>query len=273
MFGYVMPNRDELKIKEERAYRAYYCGLCHEIGRQTHAGRLTLSYDMTFLAMLLDSLYDTQKTFRKRGCLFHPFNRHACVLSPAVAYASKMSILLSYDNFLDKWHDEKNPAGFLGSLMLRRKRKKIAKEYPRQSRAVAEYITALHRCEEENCADMDMCAGLTGEMLAEIYDMNEDEWSSDLKNLGFFIGKFVYLADAYDDFDRDKIKESYNPFIQYLTIHPDTDIKAYGMELLTMMAAEAAKYFERLPLVDNIEILRNTLYSGVFVKINSKHRK
>ena len=29
MFGYVRPNRDELKVRELRDYEALYCGLCH----------------------------------------------------------------------------------------------------------------------------------------------------------------------------------------------------------------------------------------------------
>ncbi len=272
MFGYVMPNREELKIKEERTYHAYYCGLCHQIGRQVGAGRLALSYDMTFLTMLLDSLYDGRRYLGKRRCLLHPFKKHWVVESEASEYAAKMNILLAYDNLLDKWHDERNIGGFFGSLFLKVKKRRIAARYPRQSKAVADYIEALHKAEEQKSPDMDLSAGLTGQMLAEIYDWREDEWSRDLRGLGFFMGKFVYLADAYDDYEKDKKKGAYNPFIEYEKTHPDTDIKAYGKELLVMMAAEAAKCFERLPLVDNIEILRNTLYSGVFIKINREKK-
>ncbi len=272
MFGYVMPNREELKIKEERTYHAYYCGLCHQIGKQVGAGRLALSYDMTFLTMLLDSLYDGKRYLGKRRCMLHPFKKHWVVESDASEYAAQMNILLAYDNLLDKWHDERNLGGFLGSLLLKARKKRIDRLYPRQSKAVADYIAALHEAEEQQSADMDLCAGLTGRMLAEVYDWREDEWSRDLKGLGFFIGKFVYLADAYDDYEKDKKKGAYNPLVEYEKSHSGIDIKVYGKELLTMMAAEAAKYFERLPLVDNIEILRNTLYSGVFIKINQERK-
>ena len=55
MFGYVRPNRDELKVRELRDYEALYCGLCHALGRR-HGffARFFLNYDFTFLAMLLD---------------------------------------------------------------------------------------------------------------------------------------------------------------------------------------------------------------------------
>ncbi len=273
MFGYVIPNRDELKIREDRIYRAYYCGLCHEIGRQVGAGRLALSYDMTFLTILLDSLYDGERYVGKRRCALHPVKKHPVVESEASTYAAQMNVLLAYDNLLDKWHDERNIGGFLGSLMLKARRKKIAMKYPRQSKAIADYMEALHRAEEEKSADMDLAAGLTGQMLAEIYDWKQDEYSRDLRGLGFFIGKFVYLADAYDDYEKDLKKGSYNPLVEYEKTHKDTDIKTYGRTLLEMMAGEAARFFERLPLVENMAILRNTLYSGVFVKINKEKKE
>ena len=59
MFGYVIPNQAALDDEAKARYRTAYCGLCRRIGA-LHGlrGRLTLSYDLTFLDLLLSSLYE-----------------------------------------------------------------------------------------------------------------------------------------------------------------------------------------------------------------------
>jgi len=56
MFGYVVINKPELKFKEFDVYKSFYCGLCYSLrSRYGFVGQFTLSYDMTFLVMLLTS--------------------------------------------------------------------------------------------------------------------------------------------------------------------------------------------------------------------------
>ena len=198
MFGYVTVNQDELKIKEWKRYRAYYCGLCHTLKEVAgQKARLTLSYDMTFLTMLLDDLYDCKQEAGECRCVVHPVKKHAYIKSEASRYAAKMNLLLCYDNLLDDWQDEKNAGAALAAAAIRNARQKVAKEYPRQARAVENYIEKLHACEKKRETNLDVAAGLTGEMLAELFCWKEDEWQTDLRGLGFYLGKFVYLMDAY----------------------------------------------------------------------------
>ena len=262
MFGYVTVNKRELKIKDWERYHAYYCGLCHALRQVAGVkARMTVSYDMTFLAMLLDDLYDFEKTEGKRRCVVHPVSRHEYVLSEASIYAAKMNLLLCYDNLLDDWKDDKNPVAYAGATLLRRARRQIAAEYPRQTRAVETYIEKLNLCEQKKETNLDVAAGLTGEMLGELFCMKEDEWHDDLYQTGFYLGKFIYLMDAYEDMEKDLKKGNYNPF---LLCHGTTKNVELAEESLTMMAAKAAEGFERLPLVENIEILRNILYAGIW---------
>ena len=49
MFGYVTVCEPELKMKDFRKYRSYYCGLCQELKEKYgFSGQMTLTYDMTF---------------------------------------------------------------------------------------------------------------------------------------------------------------------------------------------------------------------------------
>lgn len=264
MFGYILVNKEELKIKEWNRYRAYYCGLCHALKEAGGTkARMTVSYDMTFLTMVLDDLYDCSKEEGACHCAVHPIKKQRYIKSEASLYAAKMNLLLCYDNLLDDWKDEHDVAAKAAAAFLKGARKRIAGEYPRQAKAVEQYIEKLHECEENEETNLDVAAGLTGEMLAELFCYKEDEWQKDLRALGFYLGKFVYLMDAYEDMEKDKKKKNYNPFL----LQGETaGTQELAGQSLNMMAAGAAEHLERLPLVENLEILRNILYAGIWNK-------
>ena len=274
MFGYVIVNKDELKIKEWNHYRACYCGLCHSLKEVAGTkARMSVSYDMTFLAMLLDDLYDCPKEEGQSRCVVHPVKKHAFVKSEAFLYAAKMNLLLCYDNLLDDWRDDRNVAAAMAAAAIRKARMKVAVEYPRQTRAVEKYMEKLHDCEEKRETNLDVAAGLTGEMLAELFCWKEDEWQKDLRRLGFYLGKFIYLMDAFEDMEKDNKRGNYNPF---LLSRGKIKNEELAEQSLNMMAARAAENFERLPLVENLEILRNILYAGIwgrYEKVKAKREQ
>lgn len=184
-----------------------------------------------------------------------------------------MNILLSYYNLLDNWVDEKKVTSEVMVKALQKHVDKISSTYERQSTAVRTYIDKLSAFEKEGKADIDIPAGYTGEMLSEIFVYKEDEWSDTLRAMGFYLGKFIYLMDAYEDIKKDKETGNYNPF-KNIWADEDFDDKAY--DILTMMVAECARQFEMLPIIEEVEILRNILYSGIwskYVAIKNKRMK
>lgn len=271
MFGYVTVNENELKIKEFKIYREYYCGLCHALGKRIPgAGRLTLTYDMTFLVILLDGLYDLESEYCMKRCAPHPVKSHSCIMCEATDYAADMNIILSYYNLQDRWYDSKNVAAFFGAGAIKGRMTKISEKYPSQKSAVINYLTTLHRIEEEKSDDPEAAAAATGEMLGTVFAWRDDVWKKTLYELGFSLGRFVYYADAYNDFEEDRKKGMYNPFIIYAEKNGEDKVKGFAKEALTITAADAAKAFERLPVVENIDILRNILFSGIWSKIKDE---
>lgn len=284
MVGYISVNMDELKIKEYREYRGWYCGLCRQLAKKGGASaRLTLSYDMTFLYMLLGSLYDEKVTRVECRCPLHPVMKHLACETGAAEYAADMGILLSYYDLLDDWADEKKFSSKAVSLALKKKVKEIAEKYPEKYHAVKKYIKNLHKCEKrekqksEKEENLDLAAGYTGEMLGEIFVYKKDLWEDALRRMGFYLGKFIYLMDAWEDIEQDCRTGNYNPLYSvYKTMEAEKTEEGkqkfdeYITGLLEKMAAECCRAFEVLPIVDNVEILRNILYSGIWYK-NKKH--
>lgn len=273
MFGYVIANQDELKIKEYNLYRSYYCGLCQML-RQKYGlkGQMTLTYDLTFLILLLADLYQDEPDDSTCRCIAHPLTRHPVKTSRFTEYASDMNLLFSYYQCEDDWHDEKKFTRMLGSAALRHTVQKITMTYPEKTSVIKKWLASLHTYEENKTGGIDNASGCFGHILAEIFAWRADEWESDLRNMGFYLGKFIYLADAYEDLEKDISSDNYNPFIP-ICQEPDFEDRCH--QILTMMLAEACRSFERLPLADNVSILRNILYSGVWThyEIVKRNRK
>ena len=137
MFGYVTTNMEEMKIKDYRKYRAFYCGVCQDL-KEYHGqiSRLTLTYDMTFLAVLLNGLYESEISEEKHFCAPHPLKKHLCYRNEITAYVADMNVLLSYYNLLDDWIDEKKAVSLAGARALQKDVAELKEKYPRQAAAI-----------------------------------------------------------------------------------------------------------------------------------------
>ena len=265
MFGYVTVNKPELKIRDFETYHAYYCGLCRTLHtRYGRSGQLTLSYDMTFLALLLTALYEPADARRyTERCVIHPARRHEAVVNRYTEYAADMTILLSYFNLQDNWADDRDVKSRALALKLKGDVKKLAVRYPRQWKALLQYMKGLKKAEADRDRNLDAASGMTGDMLAEIFVCDEtDVWAPVIRQLAFYLGKFIYLMDANDDLEKDRKSGSYNP---WLLQEPQYD-EAARKNILNMIMAESAMALEHLPIVEHIDILRNVIYSGVWTK-------
>ena len=264
--------KEELKFREFDRYRGYYCGLCRAIGQRCgKACRMALSFEMTFLAMLLTSLYEPETGSQMRRCAFHPVQKRLMLGNEAVDYCADLSALVSYYDLRDGWEDERRVDRLAGSALLAKAARRAGEALPRQRQAVERYVEALHDVERRNEQNLDAAANLTGDMLGELYVMKRDVYERDLRELGYYLGKFIYLCDCYEDIERDVKKRSYNPLIARSGA---PDFARDCETMLSDMMARAAQAFERLPLIEDAPIMRNILYSGIWLRFeNASERR
>lgn len=269
MFGYVTIDKPEMKIRDYYQYKGYYCGLCHEL-RDVYGirGQMTLTYDMTFVVILLSSLYEEKTTMTTRRCGVHPVKKIPILRGAMTRYGADMNILLTYYHFMDDWQDEKSLPGLTGVHMLHKKAQKVEKEYPRQAAVFRRQLKALRMLEREDCQDLDAAAGCFGRLMEELLVLRQDEWEEKLRRMGFYLGKFIYLMDAFEDLPKDREKGLYNP-LKDLWERYAGDRERFSQDcgqMLEMMISECSSVFEQLPCLMEADILRNILYSGVWVK-------
>lgn len=270
MFGYVTANWKELTKPQKDRYGSIYCGICR--GIQTRSGntaRLTLSYDMAFLAALLMSLYEPEERTGKNACLIHPIHHRPWVDNAFVRYAADMNVVLSYYNALDDWQDDGNLAAKLLANSLEKHLQALKDRYPRQYQAIRDCIARLSQLEKESCPNPDEPAACFGQLMGELLVYQEDLWAPTLRQVGFHLGRFIYMADAAVDYRRDLRKRKYNPFLAMGT----GEDWARWEEYLVLAMGRCTAYYEKLPLVQDKALLDNILYSGVWVNFRGKGAK
>ena len=263
MFGYVTANGKDLDKVQKQRYGAVYCGICRQIReRSSQAARLSLSYDMAFLALLLMSLYEPEEFSGKKACGLHPLKPRPWVDNRYIRYAADMNVALAYYKALDDVQDDGSKTARLASSVLEKSLPEIEAQYPRQCKAMADCIAELSRLEKENCPNPDLPATCFGQLMGQLLVYEEDMWAPTLRQMGISLGRFIYLLDAAVDFRKDKKQGKYNPF---LAISDTEDLQKWEQHLVMDMA-RCTQYFESLPLVQDKPLLDCILYSGVWME-------
>ena len=272
MFGYVRINQPEMKFRDYDVYHAHYCGLCEALKRRHgRVGQLTLNYDMTFLSLLLSALYEPEIQERCRRCLVHPLHEHCERSSEYADYAADMNILIAWRKCMDDWRDEKKHVRRIMASLLGRKLKAVRAAYPDKMAVLEQAFDELQTAESA-CAEMtdpdnaavDRLSGLFGNIMAELFVYRKDRWEQDLRTMGFALGKFIYLCDAWEDREEDRDRHRFNVLDLYSPSSEDMEPEIEN--LLTLLMGECTRAFERLPIVRDTDILRNILYSGVWTR-------
>jgi len=266
MFGYVTANIEALSKDELKTYRGIYCGLCRSLKeRHGNLSRIMLTYDMTFLILVLSSLYRYDDIYGDERCIIHPIKKHCFVENEITSYAADMSVALVYNKFIDDWNDDNNLSAKLYASITKNDYKHVCRRYPRQCTAIEKCLFDLGNIEKQGIIVPDIPANIFGALLGEIFVYKDDEYSHILRKSGSALGRFIYIMDAWDDLEKDIKKERYNP----LTSTSSSSIKP----ILTMILSESAEYLFSLPLEKNINIMKNIIYSGVWMRYSVKESR
>jgi hypothetical protein len=278
MFGYVLPEKPELKIKEYELFRAYYCGVCKSIGQKWgQLPRVVLNYDCTFLALLLSAIYEDNMSVKKQRCIAHPVKKHSYIeKNKFIDYASDINILLAYYNLKDNWVDDKQIISGAGMAILGKAYKKIYKKYTAKCEQIEKHLLFLAQLEKDNCKSMDQAAEPFARLMETIMDFEPSGEKNNsiaaLKWLGYNLGKWIYIIDAYDDLEEDIKKGSYNPLARQfeLSSKPDAqqqiDISKRVEFNLTYTLSAIAKCVDLLNLKHSRGIIENIVYMGMLRK-------
>lgn len=259
MFGYIMADEKQLSEEEVARYREVYCGVCRSLKDQNgQLCRLTLTYDMTFLALLLNSLYEPVEEKGSARCGAHPAKAQPFATSECTEYAADATVLLAYHKLMDDWHDDRKVSRRAMAQALSRAYREASARRPEMAQAIESGMADIRNIERCGDASLDAAANRFGAILGHVFSYRNDFWTGELSRMGAWLGKFVYLMDAVMDYAEDAKSGSYNPLVA-AGVEPSD-----ALEALRGVVAQAAGVFERLPFEQDIHILRNVLYAGLW---------
>lgn len=296
MFGYVTPLKDELKIREYEVFKSYYCGLCFHIKK--HFGnlpRMILNYDMTFLALLLDSLNPKESEPTPKVCMTNPFKKKPVLLdNEALSYAAAMNVALVYFKLLDDKQDEHSLKSSFLALGLKPYKNKFPSSMHAIYNIIEENLSKLTALEtHKDFSSIDEIAHPFSLIVAHIFKDYPFEIVDDtpatrehLYQFGYCLGKWIYIIDAIDDLENDMAKDKFNPLdflynkeaLAFEKFFPQ--IKDRVSFTLLSCGASIKEQLESLPLQRNETILQNVISLGMMdqythvmhhCKCNKKH--
>ena len=268
MFGTLTANTELLTEEQLARYKACYCGLCRSLKeRHGQLGRLTLNYDLCFLVLLLDSLYEPELRQGDEPCIAHPRKARPWQRSGYSDYAADMTVALAYYKCRDNWQDEGSPLALAEAAALRRSYERVRKQWPRQCSAIEAQLNALREQERRPIPDPDASAACFGELMAALFAPRDDRWAPVLGALGGALGRFIYIMDACLDLEKDALLGRFNP----LRARYGRDNAADFRDILTMLLADAVRAFDVLPLVQDAGLMQNILCLGVWAGFDKKY--
>ena len=268
MFGYVRINKMDLTFREFDYYKGYYCGLCKYL-KENHGeiSRLSLNYDITFLIVILTALYKLDSDITYERCIANPLKKKMRIVNEITEYAASMNILLSYYKLEDNLYDDNGIKDKLAYELYKGKLKKAYEKYPQKAEYIKQQLGNLRELEKQESKSIDKVSNTFGNLMGEIFVYKKDEYEQNLRNIGFNLGKYIYILDAYEDLEEDNKKGRYNPFIDY--IDKKEELKNKVDRLISMSLGMATKNIEQLNLEFNKSIIDNIIYSGVYLRYKS----
>lgn len=282
MFGYVTPLKPELKIREYEMFRGYYCGVCMHI-KDTFGNlpRLTLNYDMAFLGLLLDALHNETPKIDFKRCMAHPLKKKPMIIdNKALEYTAAMNVSLVYYKLIDDVNDDKSIKSKLESTALSPYKRKFNRNVTKVNDIIEENLNELSRLEKnKNFNSIDEISHPFALIVAKILEMYPENFEDDseslryeLYNLGYALGKWIYLIDAMDDLKEDIEKKKFNP-INFLYNKNNKSYEELLIEIKPRMeftilncGYNCRESLDKLPLKRNREILENIISLGMMDK-------
>ncbi len=265
MFGYVTVCADELKIKDYNRYKAYYCGVCKALGRNySQFSRLGLSYDITFLCIMLDALFPDDAVIENIRCLKHiGRKRRAVMRCKPLDYCCDIAILLAYYKIKDDISDGFSPKSRALLIPYRRIAKKAMKRQKYAAESIKSHLAELSVLEKTNSDNIDAVSDCFARLTEDLFCCSEETG-----RFGYNIGRFIYLIDAIDDYEKDFKDGNYNPYIAKFGSDRDAALQSAEMSIMITLS-QAAEQYEKIKKYKNKEILDNIVYFGLRQKVFS----
>jgi len=267
MFGYIKPHFPELLVKQAEFYKAMYCGLCKSLGSQTGSlSRLGLNYDFVFLALMRSAVTNTPFEVVREGCVFKcTRNKNIVLPNEHIRYAAAVGSVMMYHKIRDNVRDERfiKSCAYTAALPAAAYAKQRTRKHDLPHEHIVECLTELAELEKQREPSVDRVADVFGKLLSGVasYGIADPVQELTMERIGHHIGRWIYIVDAADDYEKDVKSGSYNPFVCDGEFIPERIMIALEMELV-----QIDKLLQNVEIRDDgiAAIIENILQFGMY---------
>ncbi len=268
MFGYVKSDVPNMYVKDTVLYKALYCGLCKGIGKTCGTkARFTLSYDLAFLSALLHNVTGKDVKVEKQHCVIHPITKRPIAeVDELTRRLATLNVILAYYKTEDAVTDREG--GRFKRAIFKSSYKKAKKLEPEMDEIVKKRYAELRKIELDGVDSIDISADPFGNIIKDLSKLLAGEdYTEELGELCYNLGKWVYLIDALDDYDKDVKKKSFNVFVNLFKCENKQQlISEKGQEIIACLSPSLMKMGELSTKINykfNHDLCDNILQRGL----------
>lgn len=268
MFGYILPDKPYLYLKDDTLYNSLYCGICKSLKKETgQLSRFTLSYDMAFMSALAHNIMGVDVTIEKKNCIAHPIKKRPIAKTDEISSTlASLNVILAYYKLKDDVLDENK--GNFKSAVFKKAYKKAKKKYPEIDLTVKTCYGDLLKLEKDNSDSIDIVADPFAEMLKKISTLVfKDKASEYTENLVYAIGKWIYLIDALDDYDKDIKNKNFNVFYNSYKCRDYSElISKHEQDIVFVFSTifvMISENYSKIPMKYNTDLVANIIMRGI----------
>ncbi len=213
MFGYLKPDTPYLYLKDDTLYKALYCAVCKSIGQKCgQLARLGLTYDIAFMSAFIHNVSGKDVDIERKRCVAHWIKPRPIAKTDKISdLCAYINVSLAYYKIQDDIND--GEGGKIKRLLFAKGNRRSKKEYSQIAKVVEGRYAELSALEKQECSIIDASCEPFARMMVELGDIAMlGEKREGVEKVFYFLGKWIYLIDALDDYDKDLKEKSYNPF-------------------------------------------------------------
>ncbi|MDE7439693.1 MAG: hypothetical protein K2N23_04210 [Clostridia bacterium] len=271
MFGYIQPDAPYLFKKDETLYKALYCGLCKSIGAGCgQRARSALTYDMAFMSALVHNIRREDVNIKRAHCALHVIKKRP------IAVPDEITVMLGCINTALAYYklcDDKADGDKKGVLrhLYKKGMKRAAKKHKQAVDIIRMQMAVQSKIEQAGCSIIEQASEPTAVMLRELSVYVLGEYSTEETEALFYdIGKWVYLIDALDDYDKDVKKNRFNVFYNAFGAESKKQAVEENIDELTFLFdslfADMRERLSKIEFAFNHDLTDNIILRGIPLK-------
>lgn len=267
MFGYVIPDKQNMYIKDFNVFQAFYCGLCKTLGETgSQITRLCTNYDVTFYNVLIHSLANLDVKFERKLCAYNGKKKVVVSTDELSQKMADIAVMLVYYNAEDDVADGKK-SRILIKWTLAPRKKKAAKRLPEIDKMMKKSFSSLNALEKQKCDSIDRVADTFATLMRDI-TRSLIQTDDTIDTFTYNLGRLVYLLDAVDDVEKDQKKNRYNPLLlNYGECANKQDYLVKNADELSFLLKSTYNKmvgcYNAMNIVKYEGVLSNTVYLGI----------